>query len=290
MLDQNFGHKELYEVVLKAKTPMQFGDRYIESEEPVLYFNNINMSLLTEQNRPIFARGGFGNMPRVIWDERSEVQFQMTEGVMSSVGMSILLGANVTSKKQDEPLYIHMKEGPKECSFDNVLDLKHWPVLYPERKTFIFAYDRQAIQKKVYGRKYRTDPSIEEAKDYPRIEIFEDKNCQTPIINGGDFVIDYYYKYEDEALIYSIEKERFNGLFSLEGKFYSKDENEGINYTNIIYMPKVRIVSNINLRLGERADPTVSTFNIIGMPEAVGNQKNLIMEITRLGQDIDADV
>ena len=290
MMDQYFGHKELYEVVLRAKNPMQFGDRYIEADEPVLYFNNVNMSLLTEQNRPIFARGGFGNMPRVIWDERSEVQFSMLEGVMSSVGMSILLSANVLSREEGTPLYIHMKEGPKPCSFNNVLDLKHWPVLYPEKKTFIFSYERDAIQKKVYGRKYRTDETVSEEEDYPRIAIFSDKNCQEPIINGGDFVIDYYYKYEDEALIYSVEKERFNGLFTLEAKFYSKDENEGQNYTNILYMPKVRIVSNINLRLGERADPTVSTFNIIGLPETIGNQKNLIMEITRLGQDIDADI
>ena len=290
MMDQYFGHKELYEVVLRAKVPMQFGDRYIEADEPILYFDNVNMALLTEQNRPIFARGGWGNMPRVIWEERSEVQFQMVEGVMSSVGMSILLSANVVSQKDKQPLYIHMKEGPKECSFDNVLDLKHWPVEYPAKKMFVFDYDRSAIQRKIYCKKYRTDLEVEEKYDYPRIAIFEDKNCLTPITNGGNFVIDYYYKYEDEALIYSVNKERFNGLFTLEAKFYSKDENEGMNYTNILYMPKVRIVSNINLRLGERADPTVSTFNIIGLPETVGDQKNLIMEITRLDTDIDADI
>lgn len=290
MMDQYFGHKELYEVVLRAKNSMQFGDRYIEAQEPVLYFNNVNMSLVTEQNRPIFARGGFGNMPRVIWDERSEVQFQMIEGVMSSVGMGILLGANVLARKEGEPLYIHMKEGPKQCSFNNVMDIKHWPVMYPEKKTFIFEYDRNAIQKSIYGKKYRTDMTVEEKDDYPRIALFEDKNCLIPVNNGGNFIIDYYYKYEDEALIYSVQKERFNGLFTLEAKFYSKDENEGMNYTNLIYMPKVRIVSNINLRLGERADPTVSTFNIIGLPETVGDQKNLIMEITRLNEDIDADI
>jgi hypothetical protein len=87
-----------------------------------------------------------------------------------------------------------------------------------------------------------------------------------------------------------VQKERFNGLFTLEAKFYSKDENEGKNYTNILYMPKVRVVSNINLQLGERANPTVSTFNIIGLPETVGDTKNLIMEITRLGEVIDGDI
>jgi hypothetical protein len=41
MLDQNFGHKDLYGVTLRAKTPMKFGDRYIEADEPVLYFDNL---------------------------------------------------------------------------------------------------------------------------------------------------------------------------------------------------------------------------------------------------------
>ena len=299
MTDQYFGHKELYEVVLRAKNPMQFGDRYIEAQEPVLYFNNVNMSLLTEQNRPIFARGGWGNMPRVIWEERSEVQFQMVEGVMSSVGMSILLSANVASEGgQDTPLYINMKEGPLEFSMNNVVQLKHWPVAYPTKKTFIFDYDRDAIQEKLYGT-YYISPADQEKIDLgeitrdeiiPRLAIFKDKNCTLPAENNRKYVVDYYYEYRDKALVYTVQKERFNGLFTLEAKFYSKDENEGQNYTNLLYMPKVRIVSNINLRLGERADPTVSTFNIIGMPETVGDYKNLIMNITRLNEDIDADI
>ena len=299
MMDQYFGHKELYEVVLRAKNPMRFGDRYIEAEEPVLYFNNVNMSLLTEQNRPVFARGGFGNMPRVIWDERSEVQFQMIEGVMSAVGMSILLSANVLSGGgQEKPLYINMKEGPLQFSMNNIVQLKHWPINYPIKKVFIFDYDRDAIQEKLYGKYYisPTDQIKIDSKEItrdeviPRLAIFKDKNCTIPAENNRKYVVDYYYEYRDEALIYTVEKERFNGLFTLEAKFYSKDENEGQNYTNILYMPKVRIVSNINLRLGERADPTVSTFNIIGLPETVGDQKNLIMEITRLNKDIDTDI
>ena len=298
MQDEYFGHKELYEVVLRAKVPMQFGNRYIESQEPVLYFNNVNMSLLTEQDRPVFARGGWGNMPRVVWDERSEVQFQMIEGVMSSVGMSILLGANVLARQEEKPLYIHMKEGPMECSMNNVVQLKHWPAGMPDHKAFIFDYARDAIQQKMYGKFYISNSDQQKLSNeeitmddiLPRLAIYKDKNCLEAAENDRKYVIDYYYKYEDEALSYLLEKERFNGLFTLEAKFYSQDENEGNRYTNILYMPKVRIVSNINLRLGERADPTVSTFNIIGMPETVGEYKNLIVDITRLGQDIDADI
>ena len=290
MNDEYFGYKELYEVILRAKTPMQFGDRYIESQEPVLYFNNVNLSLLSEQNRPVFARGGWANMPRVIWDERTEVTFQMTEGVMSSVGMSILLSANVTSQKEDEPLYIPIKEENltivDEYEHNGLLfpvvELTNKPIFYPDKKIFIFEYTRNAIQQKLYGKYIEVlDPF-----DNPhyRLALAKDKNFETPAENNRKYAVDYYYKYSDEALIYTVQKERFNGLFTLEAKFYSKDENEGINYTNVLYMPKVRVVSNINLRLGERADPTVSTFNIIGLPETVGDKKNLIMEITRLGK------
>ena len=293
MQDQYFGHKELYEVALRAKVPMQFGDRYIEAQEPVLYFDNVNMSLLTEQNRPIFARGGWGNMPRVIWDERSEVQFQMVEGVMSAVGMSILLSANVLSGGHEQPLYINKKEKPvvhvSQDGEKTYIDLEHNPVGPDIRKTFIFDFNRKAIQQKVYGKRIT---GIVDGFGLPvnRIELYQDKNCTIPAENSREYIVDYYYEYGSNALVYSVEKERFNGLFTLEAKFYSQDENEGKKYTNILYMPKVRIVSSINLRLGERADPTVSTFNIIGLPETVGDQKNLIMEITRLDEPIDADI
>lgn len=291
MTEQYFANKELYEVVLRARTPMQFGNRYIEAEEPVLYFDNINMSVLSEQNRPIMARGGFGNMPRVIWDERTEVQFQLVDGVMSATGMGIIFGANVAARADNEVLYIQKKEGPLDVQGDHYLYLQHWPVDSRIKKTFIFDYERNAIQKKIYGKRIEgiKDP-FDDTIEIPCIQIFEDKNLTQLADNSKQYVVDYYYEYRDEALIYTIEKERFNGLFTLEGKFYSKDENEGMNYTNVLYMPKVRVVSNINLRLGERADPTVSTFNIIGLPETVGNYKNLIMNITRLGQDIDGDI
>lgn len=288
MIDQYFGHKELYEVVLRAKNPMQFGNRYIEAEEPVLYFDNINMSLLTEQNKPVFARGGWANMPRVIWDERSEVQFQMIDGVMSQVGMSILLSANVTARQDKKPLYINKKEGPFTM-INGCIDLQHRPIDSTIKKTFIFDYDRDAIQEKIYGK--RIEGVVDGfGNQVNRIELYKDKNLTIPAENNRKYVVDYYYEYEDEALIYTVQKERFNGLFTLEAKFYSKDENEGQNYTNVLWMPKVRIVSNINLRLGERADPTVSTFTIIGLPETVGDYRNLIMDITRLNTDIDADI
>ena len=294
MQDEYFGRKELYEVVLKAKTPMQFGSRYLEADEPVMYFEKVQMAVLSEKNSPIFARGGWSNLPHVIWEDRSEVQFSLIEGVMNTAGTGILFSAKVSTPEKEEPLIVPKREGPMNLLADSTLYLEYWPVSVDKKKTFIYEYDRNAVQRKMYGKRIhgRQDP-FDETKEKPCIQVFNDKDLTEgqEADPNKEYIVDYYYEYGGEALIYTIQKERFNGLFTLEGKYYAKDENDGMNYTNLIYMPKVRVVSDINLRLGERADPTVSTFNIIGLPETqAGDRKGLIMEITQLDSDIDEEL
>ena len=301
MIDQYLGIKELYEVSLKALEPMQFGERRVEAGEPVLYFNNIVMTQTSETHSDVFARGGWKNMPRVIWAERSEVRFALSEGVLSSISMGILLNAKMGYKSKEQRMLVPRREGPMELKeyvtqdennedvVHYYMPVKEWPTEYPEKKTFIFEYDRDVVQRKVYGKRLRNrheDP-FEPMKETPCIEVFQDRDCTIAANPNHKYLIDYYYEFGDEALIYTIQQDRFKGLFTLEGKFYSKDENEGKNYTNLLYMPKVRVVSDISLRLGERADPTMSVFNIVGMPITTTDRKNMILEITRLNDDID---
>lgn len=285
MLDQYYGIQQLYQVVLKAKTPMQFGSRKIEADEPVLYFQNVKISLLSQRTNPIMARGGWANLPQVIWEDRSDVTFTLSEGILSSIGMGVLFSANVVQKKGQEELLVRRREGPFYLEEGQEgIQLQDYPYLKNGKKAFIYKYQRDMIQQKMYG-------ILDTSKSYPFIRIFEDRALTKQAPCDTEYVIEYYYKYPRSALIYRIQKQRFNGLFTLEGKFYSKDENEGINYTNLIYMPKVRVVSDINLRLGEKADPTMSVFNIIGMPDNQGTGKDgLILQITRLDSDIDGDI
>ena len=289
MIDQYFGIKELYEASLKAHTRMQFGNRIVEEGEPVLYFENITLATTSEMRTEIMARGGWKNMPRVIWDDRSEVRFTLSEGVLSSISLGLVLNSDIGYKTTEQRMLVPKREGPFELDDEHCIYLKHWPVAVPERKTFIFEYERGVPQKKVYGKRIRGKhkDAFYPEQETPCIQIYEDKECTKLASINNQYIIDYYYEYGDEALLYTIQQERFNGLFTLEGKFYSKDENEGKNYTNLLYMPKVRIVSDINLRLGERADPTMSVFNVIGLPVTTTDKRNMILEITRLNEDID---
>ena len=206
--------------------------------------------------------------------------------------MGILLSASVTQKKKDEPLLIHKRQGPNVLTGGSLFHLQHQPISNDMKKIFVYEYQRDVVQKRMYEEiiHNESDP-FDDSVERPCLRVYKDKNHKDLADQTKEYIVDYYYQYTDEALIYSVQKERFNGLFTLEGKFYTKDENDGINYTNLIYMPKVRVVSDINLRLGERADPSVATFNIIGMPQnTVNSRKGLILEITRLNENIDDEI
>jgi hypothetical protein len=69
----------------------------------------------------------------------------MVDGVMSSVGMSILLSANVLAKEKGQPMYVHKIDGPFEIADNAYIYPKHWPVDARIRKSFIFDFDRTAI-------------------------------------------------------------------------------------------------------------------------------------------------
>lgn len=315
MLNQYFGLKELSQVTLRARTDMWFGSRRVEAGEPILYFENVSMSTLNERNSLVSARGGWENRPRVVWDSRDDVTFTLQEGVMSSVGMSILLSANAVSHcetaKEDDYLllphheqliiqksmctlrdYTENESEPEE--YFNFIQLSHQPeIRLPQYKVFLLAFARDNIQVKLYG-KFVTNAHDETET---LLVLYNDKNLTSLLEDNYEYcVADYYYKYSKESrqgaeapLVYTLSRDRFNGLFTLEGKFYSKDENDGKNYINLLYMPKVRILSDINLRLGEKANPTVSVFNILGLPVNETGKRDMILEITRLDQVEDED-
>ena len=97
---------------------------------------------------------------------------------------------------------------------------------------------------------------------------------------------DYYFLPKNGAQIYTMARERKSNLYTLEATFYLKDENDGRLHTGILEMPKVYIMSNINLRMGERADPTVGTFRIVAMPENYDSYEAMVWRVTYLDEDV----
>jgi hypothetical protein len=102
-------------------------------------------------------------------------------------------------------------------------------------------------------------------------------------------MVSYYFYYDKDSLLYILEPSAFNLYLTLEGRFYTQKEH-GVNNTNLLFMPQVKILSNLNLRLGDKANPLMSLFDIVSVPGETVNSKCSALEILALDEDIDGDI
>ena len=265
MILQDLGIKDLERVCIKTKNQTAFGNRVLEAGEPLVYFENLQIAVLSENIRPIIARGGWGNEPAVIWEDRQETIFAFSNGTVTTQSLNLLLNANMVEGVNPEPLFY--VEDNLIIGRNGQVKLKYEPAA--GTKLFCFVYDLENVQERV-------KPLLIEG----RTLTFDQKYA------GKVILCDYYFNYKKDMITYTMARERFTNLYTLEATFLMKDENDGLLHTGIIRMPKVRIVSNINMRLGERVDPMVSTFNVIALPESQGNRESVICEIRYLDEDI----
>lgn len=264
---QEMGIKDLEHVVLKAREHITLGDRSYVPGEPILYFENIQIALLSENTRMVAAQGGYLNQPRVIWEDRDNTTFQFSNGTLNQLSLNMLLEANMLHEMEvfvpHHDVYELDEEGKIWLPYE----------INKTRKRFYSLFERDNLQNKI-------KPISEEIIDGQTLVTFD------PIYENKTIVADYYFIPKKGAITYTMDRERKPNLYTLEATFYLKDENEGLLHTGILEMPKVYIMSNINLRMGERADPTVGTFRIVAMPDNLDNHEATVCRITYLDEDI----
>jgi hypothetical protein len=102
-------------------------------------------------------------------------------------------------------------------------------------------------------------------------------------------VVDYYYNYNNNYEILSIGNSLLNGYLSFEGKTRVKDDITGQVKTGIIKIPKLKLLSNLSMRLGSDAIPLVGRLDAVAIPTGPRGSKK-VMEIIFLEDDIDSDM
>lgn len=263
------GLKELNSVVIKAYKDIIIGNKEFAAGEPILYFEKIQISALKENSKIVTARGGWGNYPHVVWEDFNDFSFVLSEGVLSKTSFSILSNAELFDYSAEEKT-IKLPKREKLEIYSNKVEAKYQPL---KEKFFIYLLDSEGlVEKKINNYEIGEDKIITIEEGY----------------EGRDVLIDYYFNYNKAFSKYSIGSKRIDGFLTLEGKAYFKDENDGLNKTFFFEIPKMKITSNLDIIMGEKASPTVSVFNVIGTPIKENNQW-IVSRMYLLGDDIDSD-
>ena len=258
----NFGLKELYEVSLKATYPIEMGDRTIEVGETVARFDKIQLTVLQENKNLVAARGSYDNRALVWWEETQEISCSLSQGVFSKEQLALLSNAKIINYNSRDIIMINCREY-LESDEAGVVQTKH------------------TINSPLFVYKASSGEKIKNINIYDR-RIFIGEPFQ-------EYIIDYYYKYDNGYDIIEFGNSLISGYLSLEGKMRVKDDITGQVKTGIIKIPKLKLLSNLSIRLGNDAIPQVGRLDAIAVPTGSRGQKK-VMELIFLNDDIDSDM
>ena len=258
-----FGTKELYDAVLKTTYPIEINGKKFDIGEVIAAFDDIKLAFIDDNRVIRQASGGYNNTSLVLWEDVKDVKISFSQGAFSKVQFAIMTNSKLIEPVGPEKKKISYCEHKESDGVGNIT-LKYKPL---EEEFFI--YD------KLTGDRIREYTIIDNLVHIPTMYT--------------DVVIRYLFIYNDRMRCVKVGTPLINGYLSFEGKMRLKDRTDGYETTGILKIPKLKLMSDLSIRLGEEANPLITQFKAIGYP--VGERGNkTVCDISFLNEDIDSEV
>lgn len=298
-MDRFSGMKELYDVSLRLNAPLEIGNKKYDINESILNFKTAEIAQIDEGKKNVQARGGYHNNPLVNWEIDKEMNFAISNGVLSPTSWSLLSNSKlkepvIKSVQYNEELhvieegeycYVDLKYYPNSCNqlmgIQPNPELEPMPMgrrpelmlkpLLPSKTKWIFIYD------------------IETGKRIRDFEIYRNRIYFKENIRRVE--IDYTFNYEDKIRTIEVGNRLLNGFLRLTGKMSVKDEKSGEVTTAILEMPKIKLSSSLSMRLGKNYEQSsVSDFFFVGYPdESRRREEQSLAYVTFLDKELTGD-
>ena len=263
-MENEFGLKELTDLTLKVTYSIEMAGRIFEPGEVIARFDKIQLANFKEVTSRVSANGGFDNRSHVIWEDPKEIQLNFTQGIFSARQFALLSNARLIDEQDEEGIII---SGHYSGESDE------------EGKILV-------------GKAGISDVFVYDAKTYEKItpKSIDFKNGKIAIdFQYKDVEVDFNYRYYEKVTSCILGRKLIQGYLQLEGKSRVKDDITGKTRTVILRIPRLKLVSDLTMRLGREATPVLANFNAIGLPTGERGNKQ-IMELLFLSDDIDADM
>lgn len=263
-MENEFGLKELYDLTLKTTYPIEMGGRKFEAGEVIARFDKIQLANFREVTSRVSAKGGQTNSTFVVWEDSKEIQLTFTQGVFSKRQFALLSNANIIQKAPTNKILVSAR-------YKGESDEKGKIQLGRKNVANVFVYDAKTFD--------RIKPKSVDLEN--GVIVIAQTYC--------DVDVDYQYEYINEASIMSVGQRLIDGFLLLEGRTRVKDDITGKTHTAILRIPRLKLVSDLSMRLGREAGPLLANFAAVGYPEGSGRDKK-VMEMLFLNDDIDAEM
>ena len=263
-MENEFGLKELTDLTLKVTYPIEMAGRIFEPGEVIARFDKIQLANFKEVTSRVSANGGFDNRSHVIWEDPKEIQLSFTQGIFSARQFALLSNARLIDEQDEKGIIISGHYSGESDEEGKILVGK-------AGISDVFVYDAKTYEK-----------IIPKSIDFKNGKIVIDFQYK-------DVEVDFNYRYYEKVTSCILGRKLIQGYLQLEGKSRVKDDITGKTRTAILRIPRLKLVSDLTMRLGREATPVLANFNAIGLPVG-GKGSKKIMELLFLNDDIDADM
>lgn len=307
-----FGVRECADVVFRAKSYTEIGNKTFFKDEPVIYFDTLKTSSLEGAATTVYATGGKGNPRLMAWDGERTMTFTMEDALISPEGLSILTGAGLIEATAGDPIVVH---ATTELAYDDfkdaitvsagafsmtdldVADLKiAMDGAKPRNGCYVMLKDGNG---EIIAEPFSSNATGSQGL----VSIVSNKLSvsESTVIPGlGTDLSDYtlfidYYTEKTNAIQIDIEPDKFGSNFYVEAETLFRDQATGADYPAEFIIPNAKVQSNFTFTMAGSGDPSTFTFTMDAFPGRVkGSAKDVLAAIqiireTDDGTDMDAD-
>lgn len=266
------GIREICDVTFKCKADnTKIGDKTFMKDQLVIHFDTCKTSSLEGTATPVYAQGGRGNPKLITWEGEKAVTFTFEDALISPLGLSILLGAELTSS-EDHYHHVLIKGravAPTEEDGKPTIDIND--EIHDLGGPTAILCDGTGTSEADKVAKFTVYTSDESGSTYGTI-VADATSAQnvisaTALVAGGYYFIDGYVKVSGTQL--NITPDKFSDYFYIEAETLFRRESDGTDRPAQFIIPKGKVASEFNIAMANSGDPSTFTFKVEAMADYI---------------------
>ena len=300
---QRFGSREICDVTFKALNDMKVGTKTIKKGQPVFVIDTAQTSNMEQASTVVYAQGGRGYNRLIAWEGEKTMTFNVTDALMSPLGLSMLTSAGLVDASATTPIHVHTTidtivgtAGKATVTITDLIEELGLPV---DTSTVNICADTNI---KPYATVLDHNGSIVDWIDTVTlggtptlglVAVTAEAPAEFTVATsyaGKTIKLDFYVVMTSGATQITIEPNAFGGYFYVEADTLYRNE-DGKDMAATLTYPKVKINSAFTITMAANGDPSTFDFQMDCMPAYTyfDHKKKVVCDIAIIGGESAAD-
>ncbi len=301
-----FGSREICDVTFKAsQNGQKIGNKTFSKGQPVFVIDTATASSMEQATTTVYAQGGKGYNRLIAWEGEKTVTFNVTDALISPLGLAMLTGAGLADASEKALKHIHMT---LDLAVDNsnkaVISLSQLNdelgisaeklhICYETNfKPYATVLDNNGAVIDWVDSKDITVTSTATSVFAGTVTVEKDKDAEITVTGVANKTIklDFYLAMADKTTQVTIAPDSFGGTFYVEADTLYRNQN-GQDMAATLTFPKAKIQSGFTLSMSPTGDPSTFNFVMDAMPGYTyfDSTKKVVCDIMIVGDDAKAE-